>query len=133
MAKEQGFIRDNLEKVMRLVEILGHFHNSPLLSKTLVLKGGTAINLTVFKLPRRSVDRDLDFSVLKRSEHFDFEAAKTEVKTYLANLLILTDEEKEYVENFNLRRYTPELLFTDAEIIERIKSHPMALWKIGIK
>lgn len=35
IAKEQGFIRDNLEKVMRLVEILGHFHNSPLLSKTL--------------------------------------------------------------------------------------------------
>ena len=39
IAKEQRFIRDNLEKVMRLVEILGHFHNSPLLSKTLVLKG----------------------------------------------------------------------------------------------
>lgn len=63
MAKEQGFIRDNLEKVMRLVEILGHFHNSPLLSKTLVLKGGTAINLTVFKLPRLSVDIDLDLSI----------------------------------------------------------------------
>ena len=71
--------------------------------------------------------------VLKRSEHFDFEAAKTEVKTYLANLLIMTDEEKEYVENFNHRRYTPELLYPDAEIIERIKSHPMALWKTGIK
>lgn len=309
IAKEQGFIRDNLEKVMRLVEILGHFHNSPLLSKMLVLKGGTAINLTVFKLPRLSVDIDLDLSincsreemllmrqnineeillymesqgyrlspssknphtldswvfnytnavgnndgikieinysdrchvlpvidvnvaipylddvivrtlspielfatkinaligrgaardiydvynlvrhhlfqtpeekellrkttifyltvgtsrkssetpaeftvfpqidkvrflqirsqllpVLKRSEHFDLEAVKTEVKTYLANLLTLTDKEKEYVENFNLRRYTPELLFPDAEIIERIKSHPMALWKTGIK
>lgn len=63
IAKEQGFIRDNLEKVMRLVEILGHFHNSPLLSKTLALKGGTAINLTVFNLPRLSVDIDLDLSI----------------------------------------------------------------------
>lgn len=38
IAKEQGFIRDNLEKVMRLVEILNYFHDSPLLSKSLVLK-----------------------------------------------------------------------------------------------
>ena len=30
IAKEQGFIRDNLEKVMRLVEILNYFHDSPL-------------------------------------------------------------------------------------------------------
>lgn len=63
IAKEQGFIRDNLEKVMRLVEILGYFSESTLLSKTLALKGGTAINLTVFDLPRLSVDIDLDFSV----------------------------------------------------------------------
>ena len=62
IAKEQGFIRDNLEKVMRLVEILNYFHDSPLLSKSLVLKGGTAINLTVFQMPRLSVDIDLDFS-----------------------------------------------------------------------
>ena len=63
IAKEQGFIRDNLEKVMRLVDILNYFHKSKLLSETLVLKGGTAINLTVFELPRLSVDIDLDFSV----------------------------------------------------------------------
>lgn len=62
IAKEQGFIRDNLEKVMRLVEILNYFHDSPLLSKSLVLKGGTAINFTVFQLPRLSVDIDLDFT-----------------------------------------------------------------------
>ena len=46
IAKEQGFIRDNLEKVMRLVDILNYFRRSKLLSRTLVLKGGTAINLT---------------------------------------------------------------------------------------
>lgn len=36
IAKEQGFIRDNLEKVMRLVEILNYFYDSPLLSKSAV-------------------------------------------------------------------------------------------------
>lgn len=307
IAREQGFIRDNLEKVMRLVEVLSHFHNIDLLSNTLALKGGTAINLTVFELPRLSVDIDLDFSVncsreemlqtrqiinenillymesqgyhlapssknphtldswvfhytnavdnndgikievnysdrchilpiidvsvsipylddvvvktlspielfatkinaligrgaardiydvynmvthklfsspeeqellrkctlfyltvgssrkdtttpieyttfptidkirfpqiksqllpvLKRSERFDFEKAKVEVKAYLMQLLTLTQEEKEYVNRFNHREYSPELLFQDAEIIKRIKSHPMALWKCG--
>ena len=63
IAKNQGFIRDNLEKVVRLVDVLNYFHESKLLSETLVLKGGTAINLTVFELPRLSVDIDLDFSV----------------------------------------------------------------------
>lgn len=33
LAKGQGFIRDNLEKVMRLVEILNYFHNSNLISE----------------------------------------------------------------------------------------------------
>lgn len=305
IAKEQGFIRDNLEKVMRLVEILHYFHHSPLLAKSLVLKGGTAINLSVFQLPRLSVDIDLDFTVdcdresmlsirkevngeilrymesegyrlapgsknphtldswvfhytnaagnndgikieinysdrchilpvidayvsipflndvivrslspielfatkinaligrsaardvydvynmvenqlfaseveqtllrkatvfyltvgssrkdnntpteftyfpqidkirfpkirsqllpvLRRSEHFDFEKAKTEVKEFLTRLLVLTESEKEYVRKFNNRKYVPELLFEDKNIIDRIKFHPMALWK----
>lgn len=63
IAKEEGFIRDNLEKVMRLVDVLKYLHDSKLLSQSLVLKGGTAINLTVFELPRLSVDIDLDFCV----------------------------------------------------------------------
>ena len=62
LAAESGFIRDNLEKVMRLVEILKFFHNHASLSQALVLKGGTAINLTVFDMPRLSVDIDLDFN-----------------------------------------------------------------------
>ena len=32
LSTESGFIRDNLEKVLRLVEILKFFHNSPSLS-----------------------------------------------------------------------------------------------------
>ena len=62
LAAESGFIRDNLEKVLRLVEILKFFHNHPTLSQALVLKGGTAINLAVFDMPRLSVDIDLDFN-----------------------------------------------------------------------
>jgi len=38
--------------------------------------------------------------VLRRSEHFDFEKAKTEVKDFLSKLLVLTESEKEYVREF---------------------------------
>ena len=61
LAKEQGFVRDTLEKVCRLTGILSFIQNDALLSGWLALKGGTAINLTVFDLPRLSVDIDLDY------------------------------------------------------------------------
>ena len=61
LAKEQGFVRDTLEKVCRLTDILLFIQQDGLLSGRLALKGGTAINLTVFELPRLSVDIDLDY------------------------------------------------------------------------
>lgn len=309
IAKEQGFIRDNLEKVMRLVEILRYFSESALLSQTLALKGGTAINLTVFDLPRLSVDIDLDFSVncdrqtmieyrerindeilrymtvegyhlapssrnphtldswvffytnaggnndnikieinysdrchvlpivdknvsisflndvkvrtlspvelfaskinaligrgaardvydvhnmivhkvfssdeelillrkvlvfyltvgnssnkglipttfdefptidkirfpqiraqllpvLRHGEYFDFESVKAEVRIFLLNLLHLNEEEKLFIEKFNARNYMPQILFGDKETADRVATHPMAMWKMGIK
>lgn len=60
-AKETGFIRDNLEKVYRLTDILEYVNQNPLLKDCLALKGGTAINLLVFNMPRLSVDIDFDF------------------------------------------------------------------------
>ena len=61
-AKQLGFVRDTYEKVCRLTEILKFFENDAMLGNSLALKGGTAINLTIFNLPRLSVDIDLDFS-----------------------------------------------------------------------
>ena len=61
-AKELGFVRDTFEKVCRLADVLTFMESDPLLADSLALKGGTAINLTIFNLPRLSVDIDLDFS-----------------------------------------------------------------------
>lgn len=61
-AKELGFVRDTLEKVCRLADVLKFMESNELLAKSLALKGGTAINLTIFDLPRLSVDIDMDFS-----------------------------------------------------------------------
>ena len=61
-ASDNGFIRDNLEKVFRLCDILQFLNTYSVTKEYLSLKGGTAINLTVFDMPRLSVDIDLDFS-----------------------------------------------------------------------
>ena len=71
--------------------------------------------------------------VLKKSERFDFEEAKKEVTQYLSKLMILTDNEKLFIENFNKGVYQPELLFEDDAIIERVKEHPMAVWRTKAK
>ena len=62
LAKENNFTVAGIEKVMRLSNILNDLNNQPEFSGKLLLKGGTAINLLVFDLPRLSVDLDLDFS-----------------------------------------------------------------------
>ena len=302
LAVETGFIRDNMEKVIRLCEILQYLNENQLFAEHLALKGGTAINLTVFNIPRLSVDIDLDFTktcgaekmlemrriinenllnfmfaqgyalspvtkkphsldswvfyfqnsagnrdsfrieinyslrnhilpvekriinagifnmtgyevntlstlelfgakikaliertaardlydvqnmlkynviqadkqdllrkivvfylvisaknrvvlpfhfesidnlkynqiranlipVLRKSEHFELEVTKTTVKNYLSKLMILTDNEIRFIENFNQGIYQPNLLFDDEDIIERIKEHPMAVWR----
>lgn len=59
-ARVLGYNRDLYEKVCRIAHILRLFEQDEQISTTLALKGGTAINLTVFDLPRLSVDIDLD-------------------------------------------------------------------------
>jgi hypothetical protein len=69
--------------------------------------------------------------VLRKSEHFDFETAKMKICDYLSTLMLPTEKERLYVENFNRGFYQPELFFDETDIIERIKEHPMALWKMN--
>lgn len=299
-SNEMNFVRDTLEKVFRLSDILKYLNSNPLTKENLVLKGGTAINLTIFNLPRLSVDIDLDFArnvsreemmrlrenikedikiymstqgyalsprskafhsldsfvftytnlggmndnikieinyslrahiflpqmrnllvlgnedmqistlppmelfaakinaligraaardlydihnmikfglfdeselpmlrkcvvfytaisqdeipdeysfkrfnaitsrkiktdllpVIKKGEFFELEKAKTEVEEFLRDLLVLTDNEKKFLSEFKIKKYMPELVFEDAGILDRIKEHPMALWKM---
>ena len=281
MATESGFVRDTFEKVLRLKEILKFLNEDKSLREHLLLKGGTAINLTVFNLPRLSVDIDMDytpndtregmlecrakitdiikeymesegyqlseasrfshikielnyslrahifepvyrsilpsafddglkirmvnpleifaakgnalitraaardlydwcnmlfeglfeeqrdlfrkcflfymtisadtlnksfdtsaidtldfnkirrdlFPVLNKKDNFQLDERKKIAKNYISDLMVLTTKEKEYIDRFEEKKYMPELLFEDAEIVERVKNHPMALWK----
>lgn len=62
LAKELGVIRNTLEKVIRLAEILKFANEDNLLKGKLALKGGTAINIIYSELPRLSVDIDFDYT-----------------------------------------------------------------------
>jgi len=303
-ANELNFVRDTIEKVLRLSEILNYLNTNPLTKEYLVLKGGTAINLTVFNLPRLSVDIDLDFArnlsrddmmstrehiredikiymstqgyaisprskayhsldsfvftytnlggmndnikieinyslrahifepslrkmsvpgvntdaliktlppmelyaakinaligraaardlydihnmikfglfdeselpllrkcvvfyttisqddipdeydfnrfnaitsrkiktdllpVIQKGEFFELENAKNAVAEFLKELLVLESDERKFLDEFKAKRYRPELLFDDIDILDRIREHPMALWKIQNK
>ena len=61
IANATGFPPDNLEKLLRLRELLTEFHKHPFLRDRIVLKGGTAINLFYLDLVRLSVDIDLNY------------------------------------------------------------------------
>ena len=67
-ANELNFVRDTMEKVLRLADIHDYLNTNLLTKDTLALKGGTAINLTVFNLLRLSVDLDFDYSVEQSRE-----------------------------------------------------------------
>lgn len=56
-----GFRPEVLEKVIHLLNLLEGFNRHPFLKGRLALKGGTALNLFLFDLPRLSVDIDLNY------------------------------------------------------------------------
>jgi predicted nucleotidyltransferase component of viral defense system len=60
-AESTGFRPDVLEKVAHLMGLLGTLQSHPFLKGKLVLKGGTALNLFVFDIPRLSADIDLNY------------------------------------------------------------------------
>ncbi|MDA0994930.1 MAG: nucleotidyl transferase AbiEii/AbiGii toxin family protein [Proteobacteria bacterium] len=61
LATEAGFRPETLEKVIRLGELAADIGRHPLLSRALVLKGGTALNLMFGPPARLSVDLDFNY------------------------------------------------------------------------
>lgn len=59
--KNTGFRQEIIEKVIWLIQILNSIADDSLLKTKLALKGGTALNLFHFNLPRLSVDADLNY------------------------------------------------------------------------
>jgi predicted nucleotidyltransferase component of viral defense system len=60
-AASTGFRPEVFEKVAYLFSLLQSIWKHPFLKNRLVLKGGTALNLFIFNVPRLSVDIDLNY------------------------------------------------------------------------
>jgi len=84
------------------------------------------------QITQQRIKTDL-YPVLRGKDKFDFETSRLHVKTMLETLLNLEDDEWKFLEAFRAQEYLPELLFESNEILERIKNHPMALWKCSQK
>jgi len=80
------------------------------------------------KLNQHSILREL-VPVLKKGEVFILEEALDLVRNYVDGLMVMTDDELMFIKNFRSGIYSPELLFDDPDIIDRISCHPMAKWK----
>jgi predicted nucleotidyltransferase component of viral defense system len=60
-AASTGFQPEPFEKAVRLLETLETLVSHPFLKGRIALKGGTALNLFVFDMPRLSIDIDLNY------------------------------------------------------------------------
>lgn len=88
----------------------------------------------VDKLKRQDIKTKLLPTLKDRNpKKSDIEEIKQAVKKYLADILIIDDNVKEFYNKFQKGIYEPELLFDDKEILERIKEHPMIIWKLKDK
>jgi predicted nucleotidyltransferase component of viral defense system len=81
----------------------------------------------VDELKKQTVYKDL-YPMLIKSERFELDKARSEVKDFLANSVVLTPKHKEYLHRFAAGVYKPDLLFS-GELLENIEQHPMAIWK----
>ena len=67
-ASASGFVPETLEKVLRLLELLDGMRSHPFLKTRFALKGGTALNLFEFDVPRLSVDVDINYVGADRAQ-----------------------------------------------------------------
>ena len=111
--------------------------NTELLRKFLVFYNAIGGDYDIQELDYKNVER-LDYRkyktqlkpVISKDDKFDIEKAKEKVLTYVKDLLVLTDGEKEFLSKLKDKTYVPELLFDDETIISNIAHHPAALWRI---
>lgn len=132
VAKKTGFIKDNVEKVMRLIDILEAIFSSKWKYK-LALKGGTAINMFYMGMPRLSVDIDLDYIGENRETML---SDKREFGVYIKDSLTqkgysLTDASKNYfgldsyVFQFTNNAENRDLIKIEVNYLNRVHIFPL--------
>ena len=134
IGNETHFIKANIEKVLRLLDILTFIDNElDPKHETLVLKGGTAINLVYTSLSRLSVDIDLDYigSLDKEKTNQDRISIMEALDDYMISegysissksreSAILTSRSYAYIRSSN----SNDIIKLDVNFIDRIHVYP---------
>ena len=66
--------------------------------------------------------------ILPKGTKLNLEETKEEVIAWITHLLLLSNDERKYLEEFSRGNYNPFLLF-DLSCAKRVVDHPMARWK----
>lgn len=111
-----------------------------LLRKLIVFYSAIGSSVPSINLPHEKLDKINQYRiktdllpVLRNKERFDLIEAKVCVLNWLEELLQLDSGEIAFLDAFSRQIYRPELLFNSKDILDRIKTHPMALWKCSQK
>lgn len=82
---ETGFNKNNIEKVLRLLDVLSFIFSKSKFKDKLVLKGGTAINLVYLNMRRLSLDIDLDYvnDIKKEEMREEKSIIESEIDSYM--------------------------------------------------
>lgn len=112
----------------------------PLLRKCVVFYSAISAESPPFEFQFNTIDQVTQnriktelYPVLRNKDKFVLKTAQIQVKAWLEELLKLDDNEYEFLNAFRSKTYQPELLFESTEMVERIRNHPMALWKCSQK
>ncbi len=103
LANEQKFNTANLEKVIRLIDLLAEVYAHPFLQDCLVLKGGTAINIFLFDVPRLSVD--IDFNYIGSPDKEAMIGERSAIREAFDRIFKIARYESEFLENYGSDRY----------------------------
>ena len=82
---------------------------------------------SIMAIGQEDIKKEL-LPVLAKNTKFDLAGIKEEVISFLNDLLVLTDNEKKYLEEFSKGNFDPYLLFEPIDA-ERASKHPMAKWR----
>lgn len=82
---------------------------------------------SIMAIGQEDIKKEL-LPVLAKNTKFDLAGTKEEVVSFLDGLLVLTDNEKKYLEEFSKGNFDPYLLFEPIDA-ERASKHPMAKWR----
>ena len=95
LANQNGFQRDIIEKQLYLLHILREISSHPFLKDKFTLKGGTAINLFLYDLPRLSVD--IDFNYIGAADRETMMSERPQIESALRRILESNDIAVEHV------------------------------------